>query len=110
MEHDSTDNTYDAYAEYAVYDVTDNDSLNAAIAQGGIITLPVLDNQVTLGNNQAIGGDTVIDMSGSSQPIQDSIKVEDGKSLTMSNELEERLKIVLTTKKVCSEGGFRRVF
>lgn len=85
VEHDSTTDQYDAGAQYAVYDVTDNDSLNAAIAQGGIITLPVLDDQVTLGNNQAIGGDTVIDMSGSSQPIQDSIKVEDGKSLTMSN-------------------------
>lgn len=85
VEYDSTTDQYDANAEYAVYDVTDNESLNAAIAQGGIITLPVLDNQVTLGNNQAIGGDTVIDMSGSSQPIQDSIKVEDGKSLTMSN-------------------------
>ena len=85
VEHDSTTDQYDAAAEYAVYDVTNNDSLNAAIAQGGIITLPVLDNQVTLGNNQAIGGDTVIDMSGSSQPIQDSIKVEDGKSLTMRN-------------------------
>jgi len=85
VEYDSTNNQYDADAEYAVYDVTNNDSLNAAIAQGGIITLPVLNNQVTLGNNQAIGGDTVIDMSGSSQPIQDSIKVEDGKSLTMSN-------------------------
>ncbi len=85
VEHDSTTNQYDKDAEYAVYEVTDNDSLNAAIAQGGIITLPVLNNQVTLGNNQAIGGDTVIDMSGSSQPIKDSIKVEDGKSLTMSN-------------------------
>ena len=85
VEHDSTTNQYDKDAEYAVYEVTDNDSLNAAIAQGGIITLPVSDNQVTLGNNQAIGGDTVIDMSGSSQPIKDSIKVEDGKSLTMSN-------------------------
>lgn len=83
-ESDSFGDQYDADAMYA-YDVTDNDSLNAAIAQGGIITLPVSDNQVTLGNNQAIGGDTVIDMSGSSQPIQDSIKVEDGKSLTMSN-------------------------
>jgi predicted ribosomally synthesized peptide with SipW-like signal peptide len=85
VEFDSTTDQYDADAEYAVYDVTNNDSLNAAIAQGGIITLPELDNQVTLGNNQAIGGDTVIYMSGSSQPIQDSIKVEDGKSLTMSN-------------------------
>lgn len=84
-EEDSFNNQYDAQAEYAVYDVTNNESLNAAIAQGGIITLPVLDNQVTLGNNQAIGGDTVIDMSGSSQPIQASIKVKDGKSLTMSN-------------------------
>jgi predicted ribosomally synthesized peptide with SipW-like signal peptide len=85
VEYDSTTDQYDTAAEYDVYDVTDNDSLDAAIAQGGIITLPVSDNQVTLGNNQAIGGDTVIDMSGSSQPIQNSIKVEDGKSLTMSN-------------------------
>lgn len=85
VEYDSTTNQYDAVAEYAVYNVTNNDSLNAAIAQGGIITLPVSDDQVTLGNNQAIGGDTVIDMSGSSQPIENSIKVEDGKSLTMSN-------------------------
>ncbi len=84
VEHDSTTDQYDADAMYA-YDVTDNDSLNAAIAQGGIITLPVSDNQVTLGNNQAIGGDTVIDMSGSSQPIKDSIRVKDGMSLTMSN-------------------------
>lgn len=85
VEHDSTTDQYDAAADYAVYNVTDNESLNAAIAQGGIITLPESDNQVTLGNNQAIGGDTVIDMSGSSQPIEASIKVEDGKSLTMSN-------------------------
>lgn len=84
VEHDSTDNTYDKDAVYPVF-VADQQELNAAIAQGGIITLPVSDNQVTLGNNQAIGGDTVIDMSGSSQPIQNSIKVQDGKSLTMSN-------------------------
>ena len=87
VEYDSTTDQYDAAADYdyAVHDVIDNDSLNAAIAQGGIITLPVSDNQVTLGNNQAIGGDTVIDMSGSSQPIQNSIRVKDGMSLTMNN-------------------------
>lgn len=96
-EFDSFTNQYDATAEYdkvpTVYipsveipaDTTLDGTTSTKPALDGNMVITAEDNTLTLGNNTSIGEETAINMGGTTQKVENSIKAEDGQSLTMIN-------------------------
>ena len=96
-EFDSFDNQYDATAEYdkvpTVYipsveipaDTTLDGTTSTKPTLTGNMVITAEDNTLTLGNNTSIGEETAINMGGTTQKVENSIKAEGGQSLTMIN-------------------------
>ncbi len=86
-ENDSFNNQYDKDAKYPTYIPADNvlDSTTPSTSLNGNIVVEAADNTLTFGNNADIGEKTAVDMKGTTQNIADSIKAQDGQSLTMVN-------------------------
>ncbi len=91
VESDSFDNQYDKDAYWIETEIipevisASQDEVTAAIIAGQNVQITAANNTITLGNNKDIGSQVGIDLNGTTQKIMDSIRAEDGQSLTMIN-------------------------
>lgn len=90
-ESDSFNDQYDKHAYWIETELTpdtvtaDQTAVETAMASGGNVKITAENNTITLGKNAAIGAQTGIDLNGTTQKIENSIKAQSGQSLTMIN-------------------------
>ena len=63
--------------------VTEN--VSTAMSAGGNLIVTADDNTLTFGNNISIASEVSVNLAGSTQKISNSVKAENGQSITMSN-------------------------
>ena len=90
VEEDGFGNDYDADAKFpSVIQIPADKTLDGTTGEitnlSGNTVVTASNNTLTFGNNSDIGEATAVDMNGTSQAVKNSIKAEDGQSLTMIN-------------------------
>lgn len=91
VEYDSNGNSYDQNAAFPyipsieILADTTLDGTNTTPLLSGNTVITAANNTLTLGNNTSIGLGTAVDMGGTTQKVANTIKADDGQSLTMIN-------------------------